>query len=495
MGKRFLFDTLSKPLIDEKEINNRLVAIEEIINNKYYDQFDIFLQDIYDIERLNRRIDMENIHPFELYQLYLSFYQINKMNNFIKENNIKLFNINNKMNNMITIFLVHINNMFNLSILNDTNFSNYFETDKTFYNKNIHKEIDNLVEKIETGSNFIELLKNELEKLIMDDKSLFSKSDNSLITSKFNERDGHYLMLTNRRCKLLKEQLKNKEKIKIGNYILSIKDLEFQELPKSSNTKINCEKIKEISGQLIINKQSLASINKNKFREDCKEIHTKFNEFLLYWSYHISYIDFINSGAKCAVMNKYTKPIIEDHQNSFFNAVDMRHPIIENINKEFKYIPHSIALGGNNDLDGILLYGINSSGKSTLMKSIGLNIILAQIGYFVAAKKFVFQPYKTLFTRIIGNDNIYKGLSSFMVEMLELTAILKRNNNHTLVIGDEICRGTEEKSANIIVSYMLKTLSEAKSSFITATHLHKIVTLPTVQKLERVKAKHLSLWH
>jgi DNA mismatch repair protein MutS len=80
-----------------------------------------------------------------------------------------------------------------------------------------------------------------------------------------------------------------------------------------------------------------------------------------------------------------------------------------------------------------------------------------------------------------------------MVEMMELMAILKRNDPNTLIIGDEICRGTEEKSANIIVCYMLETLAKSNSSFITATHLHKLATLKSVKNIDRVKAKHLKI--
>jgi DNA mismatch repair protein MutS len=127
------------------------------------------------------------------------------------------------------------------------------------------------------------------------------------------------------------------------------------------------------------------------------------------------------------------------------------------------------------------------------MKSIGLNIILAQIGYFVAAEEFIYSPYHSIFTRINSNDNIYKGLSSFMVEMIELTSILKRNNSNTLVLGDEICKGTENKSANIIVAYMLKKLSESKTSFITATHLHELINLKSVNEIENVKPMHLKI--
>ena len=96
-------------------------------------------------------------------------------------------------------------------------------------------------------------------------------------------------------------------------------------------------------------------------------------------------------------------------------------------------------------------------------------------------------------TRICGMDNIFKGMSSFMVEMMELMAILKRNDKNTLVLGDEICRGTEEKSANIIVTFMLETLEKSNSSFITATHLHQIAEMNSVKKLDKVKSMHLKV--
>jgi DNA mismatch repair protein MutS len=127
------------------------------------------------------------------------------------------------------------------------------------------------------------------------------------------------------------------------------------------------------------------------------------------------------------------------------------------------------------------------------MKSIGLNIILAQIGYFTASTSFEYFPYKSLFTRIVGTDNLFKGQSSFMVELTELMAILKRNNSNTLIIGDEICKGTEIKSANIIISYMLETLSKSNTSFITATHLHELVEMESVKKIKNIKIKHLKL--
>ena len=492
LGNRYLINALNKPLIDPNELETRYEAIHTILKSNHETFLEKFLEDIFDIERLHRRIDMENLHPYELHQLYCSFLKIEKLLKYLDEKELNILHDNSFVSllKLVDEFKSYIEKYFIIENLESSNFNNYFEDNKSFYKAKVDDNIDQLVLSINSGSNFIDLLQAELEKLISDDKSLFSKKDASLITSKFNERDGHYMLITNRRCKILKSKLP--DNIIIGGFKLKATDLEFTELPKSTSTKINCNKIKEISNQMVVNKQKLATLNKSKFKESLKEISNAFSNLFIYWSKEIGYLDFINSGAICVIKNKYTRPQIIASENSYFKASKMRHPIVESINKEYNYIPHDIGLGTDN-LNGILLYGINSSGKSTLMKSIGLNIILAQIGYYVSSEKFIFQPYKSLFTRIIGNDNMFKGLSSFMVEMMELTAILKRNDNNTLIIGDEICKGTEEKSANIIVAYMLEILAKSQSSFITATHLHKVANLDSVKKLETVKPMHLKI--
>jgi DNA mismatch repair protein MutS len=169
----------------------------------------------------------------------------------------------------------------------------------------------------------------------------------------------------------------------------------------------------------------------------------------------------------------------------------MRHPIVEQIIVEHEYVPVSIQLGCENQ-NGILLYGLNSVGKSTLQKCIGLNIILAQIGYYVPCKEFIFYPYKSLYTRITGTDNIFKGLSSFTLEILDLKSILKRSDHNTLIIADEVCKGTEYKSSLIIVMTMLEILSKKRCSFITATHLHDLIKF---NRLESLLQKNIKIYH
>ena len=263
-------------------------------------------------------------------------------------------------------------------------------------------------------------------------------------------------------------------------------DIEVYETSASGNS---LKKIKEFSLELIKYKLAMAKYTKDLFKADMLTFFNHYKKLLCNWSNKIAYIDFINSGAICAIQNHYSKPILQTKNNSYFKAKELRHPIVEKINSKTNYIPHDIELGHETDQYGILLYGINSAGKSTLMKAIGLNIILAQIGYFTSTTYFEFYPYQNLFTRINGNDNIFKNLSSFMVEMLELIAILKRNNSNTLVIADELCHTTEELSANVIITYMLEVLSKNHASFITATHLHKLAKIKSIKILKELKIK------
>lgn len=482
LGKRLLNFNLTMPIIDSKILKERYNSIENLINNNKYKKLVDYLEDIYDLDRLIRKMEIKIINPYELYQMYISLYQFMKMSEYCKTNN--LFEDMNINMNKLKDILNYIESRFNIQMITELNFTNYLSTSVSFYNKDIYEDIDNLQSNINTSKNFMNYLIEELEKFIPD------KKGSDLISLKSNDKDGHYLLLTTRRCDLLRKNL-TVEKLKIGSIYLNVSDLEFDKLPKSANTKINCKKIKEISISLVDYEINLAKKLKEKFYIDMLDIFNNYNKELHIWANNIAYIDFINSGAIVAIQNHYSKPNIEVKEASYFKAKELRHPIVEKINSG--YIPHNIELGYNTEQNGIVLYGINSAGKSTLMKSIGLNIILAQMGYYVAATNFTYSPYNTLFTRISGNDNIFKGLSSFMVEMMELMAILKRNNNKTLIIADEICRGTELKSSVVIVSYMIETLDKSNSSFITATHLHDLINLSSIKNLSKVRLKHLKI--
>ena len=181
----------------------------------------------------------------------------------------------------------------------------------------------------------------------------------------------------------------------------------------------------------------------------------------------------------------WVRPTIEGttETESFVDIEGLRHPLIEARMTRTEYVTHSVEL----DKKGWLVYGMNASGKSSLMKAVGIALILAQSGCYVPASKFRFSPFRTLFTRILNTDNIWAGLSSFAVEMTELREILQKADAHSLVLGDEVCSGTESVSATAIVGATLQALKARRSKFIFATHLHNLETI--------LDGDSISVWH
>jgi DNA mismatch repair protein MutS len=145
------------------------------------------------------------------------------------------------------------------------------------------------------------------------------------------------------------------------------------------------------------------------------------------------------------------------------------------------------------NIDGVLLYGTNAVGKTSFIRALGISIIMAQSGLFVPCSSFQYKPYTAIFSRILGNDNIFKGLSTFAVEMSELRVILKMADKNSLVLGDELCSGTELESAlSIFVAGLIK-LHGNKSSFIFATHFHEIVEFDEIKKLKKLCLYHMAV--
>ena len=144
-------------------------------------------------------------------------------------------------------------------------------------------------------------------------------------------------------------------------------------------------------------------------------------------------------------------------------------------------MPNDVSLGVDG-VDGVLLYGVNSVGKSSIMKAVGLAVVAAQAGMFVAADALELgeRPFTGIYTRIGLRDDLARGHSTFVVEMLELRAILRRASARSLVIGDELCAGTEAQSALAIVGAGVVTLAKRGARFAFATHLHELPRLPQV---------------
>jgi len=182
----------------------------------------------------------------------------------------------------------------------------------------------------------------------------------------------------------------------------------------------------------------------------------------------------------------YCRPtLVGDAAKSFVDAVDLRHCLIEHLQQNELYVTNDVALG--QATDGILLYGTNAVGKTSLIRALGLSIIMAQSGMYVPCSRFTYKPYTAIYSRILANDNLFKGLSTFAVEMSELRVILKMADENSLILGDELCSGTETESALSIFVAGLMDLHDKQTSFIFATHFHEIINYDEVASMEKLK--------
>ena len=523
MGRRLLRDNLLNPILDPEILNKRYDNVENMIKNDNFLNFRNILGNIVDIERLHRKMALKLLDPYSFLSLDLGYKNFELIIDSIEDsNNNNLKSIKPDKNTLINFkkFITNYNTELNIENLTGIRLNNIH---KNIFQKGLYPDIDILEDKIKNYKQLLKNIKNELENLVITElieaakKKVYKgkvseeqriklaqeriyKLRNKIITLKYNDKDGHYLFITNTKASFLKEACnklssvivnleseftKNNKKM---TETIILNSIQFKS--NNSGTKIIINNVKKISQILTGLELRMVNLSLNNFKDLMNKYYNKYKYTLDKIVYFISYIDFISNIAFISIYNSYNRPTIKLADNSYINATGMRHPIIEKINTRVEYIPNNINLGINTQ-NGILLYGVNAVGKSSLMKSVGLNIILAQAGFFVPAEKFIYSPFKHIFTRISNNDNIFKGQSTFAVEMAELRSILKRANKNSLVLGDELCCGTETTSGLSIVTAGVLRLCSNKVNFIFATHLHKLSKMEEIINCKGVNNYHM----
>ncbi len=484
MGKRTLKHRLCAPYTNTTTITRYYELTDKILNNSVYQNCRDNLSGICDLDKLLRKLSIKFIQPYELYNICLSFDNI--------VNLIQLLVTSDMKNELLDIFGKKQIKVFNEAIkyLNDTfqidklKINNLVEIKESFYQKGIHKEIDEVEEQIFKSIGFIDKLASVLEQF---DQSIS-------LSTKHNDRDGYYLSTTKIRAQKLKQIIEDSpgKTIKItDNISINKDDLIFTY--QTNTAKITYPGLSDHSDELEELYNKLNILIKNAFYNDTLKWYNKYSIVLRDVVNMVVEFDLISNNAFTSVKYHYVKPKIVNKPNnsqSFINAKNLRHPIIERL-IDYEYVPHDACL--NDNILGNMIYGVNSSGKSSLMKAIGTTLIMAQCGLFVPADSFEYGIFDSLYTRISGNDNLFKGQSSFIVEMNELRCILKRANEKSLIIGDEICRGTEYLSANAIVAATVLKLVDIKAKFIFATHLHDLASMEKIKSLSSIKFFYLSV--
>jgi DNA mismatch repair protein MutS len=260
---------------------------------------------------------------------------------------------------------------------------------------------------------------------------------------------------------------------------------------KASGYKVTSKDIRDCSEKMVDAQSHINSMTRKLYAEFINYISVTFSNTFERISIFSNTIDFIKSSAKSAVLNRYCKPTIKDVGKSFINAKKLRHPCIEKILQKTQYIPNDCNLG--DDIDGMLLFGANSSGKSSFSRQIGISIMLAQAGMYVPAEEFTYGIYKKICVKITGNDDIYTSRSYFTNECLHVKNFLQIADPNTLIIGDELFKGTESGSEIALVASLVNSLSSKKCTFIFATHIHELLDLDIVNSCKNVEPFHIEM--
>lgn len=514
IGKRKFNYELLHPTSNIYELNKYYNITEHLLETEFYNVIRDELNNIRDIERIERKLIMNKLEPRDFYMLYNNLSKIKILFQKISKasDNLKLYEyissfINCKIDDICDEIRNFIDNKFNLERINNVvmdKLGNYNIEDLDFININHDKHLNELLKESIDGKEVFEAIKNYFSNII---KKYEKNKDCDFIKIHETSKNDSFLLGTKRRVVILQECLKKEDNIANITYLskfskkeeiykLDLSKLEYIEHGSTkSNMVITSPEIKKMAHSIQTDKEHVIY----KINQVYDNILREFIEFnnkskLSTISRFIGLIDTAHNRAYNANKFNYTKPIIDDLNDgkSYFKAEKIRHILIEQINQNELYISNDIELGSD-DSDSILLFGVNASGKSSLIKAIGISIILAQSGNFVPCSSFKYFPYTALFTRILNTDNIFKGLSTFALEVSELRNILKYADKNSIVLGDELASGTESSSAHSIFSTALEMLNERGVSNIWASHMKEILEFDEIKNLKNLKIFHLSV--
>lgn len=492
MGRRFLHQRLLTPLTNSDEITLCYDQIEDLIQNKQLiPDFNKTIKKIKDLSKLHRKMKLHTLTPKELVQLMNSYSAIETIYEMIDSNQLpsvsKMLD-RDKLLNMIRCRSYITTNLV-LTSLQKCTLSTY-QSEKCIeipwlpgYSITYQEEQDNFFYHLKMYENNITFYKNELLKIIEYLKPHVSSRSKKESAPKLHS---HKL----KSVRGYNEDLNIETTKANGNSISKSYSQGLIDTNVCGQLNIYSKSSKSYISSPIIDSH-LSNLKKN-IVEYYKKIWFIYDSVITYFLHSdfydyivefVSLFDFVLSNAQVSLENKYYKPEIVPGKKSYFEFKDLRHPIAEQLIFN-EYISNDITLGLGDVVNyhgltqkmspyGMLLYGTNSCGKSTLAKAIGINLILAQAGCYTAGQ-LRYVPFKKIITRLSGNDNMAKGQSSFVVEMLELCTILRNTDENTLVIGDELSRGTENKSAIKLTIATIEYLIKRKSAFIFSTHLHEL---------------------
>lgn len=448
MGARNLRRWMDSPLIDEAEINSRLSAVENLVKNiKLRGEIERSFVNIRDLERLAGKIAYGSINPREMYAISSSLLllpQIKRILNNAKAPYIK------ELSEQITTF----DEM--AKILSSAISDNAPITirDGGFIRDGYNKDLDEYRRAGREGKDWLAALEAA------------EKEETGIRNLKigYNKVFGYYIEVSKS----------------------NIENVPFRYIRKQTLTngeRYITEELKNIEDKLLGASEKAIELEQKLFTELRESLLLVVPE-LKNTGRAIAIIDTLYALAKVAIDNGYTKPIIAQKVKNI-NIVNGRHPVVEKLLPKNEFVANDAFLD-NNDSRTMIITGPNMSGKSTYMRQVALITYLAHIGSFVPAEKAEISITDRIFTRIGASDDLTLAQSTFMVEMIEVASIIHNATDKSLLILDEIGRGTSTYDGLSIAWAVMEYVSEiirAKTLF--ATHYHELTELEG--KLKGVK--------
>lgn len=517
MGARAYKYALLHPIFDETKLEQDYAITEYILSQ---DAASASIREklgyMKDIEKLHRHIILSKIIPYHMFCLFHNLRHIRELySSCLRDTTIlkylsERWNIRDDIVGKSTILLDLFEKTLNIELCRDITDTS-FETN--IIQRGISAELDKMTDEYRYTRKSLDEVQRVLNELIMAGEQKSSSSASAAAGNepdyvKIHETDkmGISLQATKRRTKILEDQMK---KLPAGGKSIQIiidKDTNRVMMldttgitcpsASGSNNTIHSPQIYELCSAVVSLQAKITDMVSLIYSRFVRGIHEYYHDFENMIAF-VSAMDMIQNRCYIARKYRYCRPVIATGtdtatERSFVRATGLRHCLIERINEDECYITNDLTLDG----DGMLLYGTNAVGKTSLIRAIGVAVIMAQAGFYVPASGFVFRPYRAIMTRILGNDNLFKGLSTFVVEMSELRVILRMADQNTLVLGDELCSGTEMDSAISIFVAGLQHLYHAGASFIFATHLHEIAGYSEIREMApRLRLAHMRVFY
>ena len=446
MGSRFLKHNILNPLTNKQDIIRRYDMVS-LLSTEFILRDDLIkcLENVYDLERLVGRITYGNLNAKDLLQLKGSLKELPRIQEILKEL---------KYDQDIETF-EEVYSLLERTILEDAPFTLH---EGHLIKEGYNKELDEL-KSISSGSKdfILEMEKSEKERTGIKNLKVG-----------FNKVFGYYIEVSKGQCNLVKEEFGYERK----------------------QTLANCERfitpiLKEKENIILGAEEKIISLEYKLFM-DIREVVKRYVTPLQRVSKILSEIDMLQAFSIVSDMYKFVRPEICNERS--LKLIECRHPVVEQVMKD-QYIPNDIVMDKTTNI--LLITGPNMAGKSTYMRQCAITVIMAQMGCFVPCRSASIPIFDKIFTRIGASDDLVSGESTFMVEMKEANYAIQEATENSLILFDELGRGTATYDGMSLAQAILEYIHDKiKAKTMFSTHYHELTILE--KDLKQLKNVHVS---